>query len=182
MEGRQILDSVILVHEVVHSLKVTKKPGMLLKLYISKGYNKFNWQFVREMLKAYGISREWIAWIMNMTSSAFFSILLNGAPTNTFRPTQGIRQGDPLSPLLFILMETGLSRLIKVMTESDEMKGLNPHNGSDKQMRQQFVDDTMLMGHPSVQEARVFRKCLSNFLKASGLEIKSEKSQVFFIL
>ena len=109
---------------------------MLLKLDISKAYDKLSSQFMQEMIKAYGFGKEWIAWIMNLTSSTFFSILLNGSPMNMFKPMQGICQGDPLSPFLFILMEKGLSRLIKIITESREIKGLNLHNGEEKQMHQ----------------------------------------------
>ena len=54
VEGRHILDGIILVHEVIHSVKVSKKPSMLLKLDISKDYEKLSWQFMNEMLKAYG--------------------------------------------------------------------------------------------------------------------------------
>ena len=57
------------------------------------------------------------------------------------------------------------------MIERNEIKGLNMHLGAHKQTHQQFVDDTMLKGHPSVMEAGVFKKCMNSFARASGLEI-----------
>ena len=153
---------------------------MLLKLYISKAYDKLGWQFMKEMLEAYGFHQEWIRWTMNITSTTLFSILLNGAPTKMFQPSRGIIQGDPLSPFLFILMAEGLSRVIKDKVEKRELKGLNLHTCSELISHQQFVDDTMLMGHSYVQEAWVLKKFLNGFSMAFSLEVNNSKSQVFF--
>ena len=59
MEGRQILDGIILVHETIHSLKATRTPDMLLKLDFSKAYDKLNWQFLAGILKAFGFVEDW---------------------------------------------------------------------------------------------------------------------------
>jgi hypothetical protein len=108
VEGRQIMDSVILSHEVIHSLKMTKIPGMLIKLDLSKSFDRVSWQYLRSMLESFGFDHQWVNWILNLTSSAFFSILVNGVPSQPFSPSRGIRQGDPLSPFLFVLMAEGL--------------------------------------------------------------------------
>ena len=84
MEGRQILDGVILVHEVMHSLKISRTPGMMIKLDIAKAYDKLNWEFMEKMLGAYGFSPDWVEWVMDLVSSPFFNILLNGSLTSTF--------------------------------------------------------------------------------------------------
>ena len=73
-------------------------------------------------------------------------------------------------------MVEGLGRMIKATTKRVDIKGLMIHPEADTQTHQQFVDDTMLMGHPSVQEARAFKKCLTTFAKASGLDINRENS------
>ena len=80
-----------------------------------------------QMLEAYGFHQEWIHWIMNITSMAFFSILLNSALTKTFKPSGSIRQGDPLSPFLFILMVEHLIRIIKDKIVNRELMGLKLH-------------------------------------------------------
>jgi hypothetical protein len=128
VEGRQILDSIILAHEVIHSLQKTKTPGMLLKLDLSKAFDKLSWEFMREMLLAFGFNQDWVAWILNLTSSAFFSLLVNGVPSRPFSPSRGIRQGDPLSPFLFIIMAEGLSRSIHAAIENNRLAGLPLHD------------------------------------------------------
>ena len=87
---------------------------------------------------------------MGLVSSPFYSILLKGSPTRLFSPSRGIGQGDPLSPFLFILAAEGLSKLIKAQAGHGRIRGLSFHEDMDKQTHQQFVDDTMLMGHPSI--------------------------------
>ena len=113
MEGKQILGGIILTHEVIHSLKHSKKVGMILKIDLSKAFDKLSWTYIQKMLSAYGFSPPWVRWVMSLVSSTLFSILINGIPSQPFSPSQGIRQGDPLSPFLFVLMAEGLGRLIK---------------------------------------------------------------------
>ena len=138
---------------------------MLLKLDLSKAYDKLIWQFLAGILKAFGFVEEWSNWITNMVSSAFFSILVNGSPSNPFNMTRGIRQGDPLSPFLFIIMGEGLIRLIQDQNSRGEVRGLNIQMGMEKKTHEQFIDNTTLMGHPSFQEARAFKISTTLFLK-----------------
>ena len=85
---------------------------MMIKLDIAKAYDKLNGQFMEKMLEAYGFCQGWVEWVMGLVTTPFFNIILNGSGTITFHPTHDIRQGDRLSPFLFILMAEGLSHLI----------------------------------------------------------------------
>jgi exonuclease III len=180
VEGRQILDSIILAHEVIHSLQKTKTPGMLLKLDISKAFDKLSWEYMKAMLIAFGFDQKWVTWILKLTSSAFFSLLINGVPSKPFSPSRGIRQGDPLSPFLFIIMAEGLSRSIQAALRNNLLTGLPLHGLSPPISHSQFVDDTLLMGSPTAREANALSEILQLFSDASGLECNKDKSQVFF--
>eukprot|EP00253_Pinus_taeda_P009835 PITA_09835 len=179
VEGRQIMDGIILSNEVIHSLKILKKPGMMMKLDLSKAFEKLSWDYIQQILLAFGFSATWTRWIMNLISSPCFSVLLNGSPSMPFRSSRGIRQGDPLSPFIFILMAEGLSRLLHHAVSSKEVKGLALH-GLNPLSHQEFVDNTILFGHSSSQEAKAFKSLLSLFSEASGTSINSSKSQLFF--
>lgn len=180
VEGKQIMDSVILAHEVIHSLQKTKTLGMLLKLDISKAFDKISWDYMRAMLIAFGFDQSWVTWIMNLTSSSFFSILVNGVPSRTFSPSRGIREGDPLSPFLFIIMVEGLGRSIRAAIEGNLLMGLPLHGISPPVSHSQFMDDSLLMGTPTVRKAKALLDILQVFADASGLECNKEKSQIFF--
>eukprot|EP00253_Pinus_taeda_P003713 PITA_03713 len=179
VEGRQITDGIILTHEIIHSLKQTKNPGMLLKIDLSKAFDSICWEYMQKILKAFGFDAAWIRWISSLISSTFFSILVNGIPSSTFHPSRGIRQGDPLSPFLFVIMAKGLGRSIKAAISAGNLKGISIHQAPTSS-HQQFVDDNMIFGHSSVQEARSLNSILDTFSKASGALINKVKSQIFF--
>ena len=106
---------------------------MLVKLDIAKAYDKLNWQFIRKMLEAFGFNQNWV---MNLVSFVSFSILVNGVPFGIIKPSRGIRQGDPLSPFLFIIMAEGLGRSISVLRDSNSIRGLSGTTGGDRQTHQ----------------------------------------------
>ena len=109
---------------------------MLLKVDLVKAYDKVDWDFLKEILTTYGFSHDWVKWIGNLVSSAFFSILVNGSPSDTFHPSRGLRKGDMLSPFLFILLAEGLGRTLKAQQRKGELKGLDPHNSQNPQTHQ----------------------------------------------
>jgi len=180
VEGRQILDGIILMHKIIHSLKDTKHAGMILKLDLSKDFGKLSWVYIQKMLIAFGFSPMSVRWFLSLISSTFFSILINGIPSHPFSPSRGIQQGDPLSPFLFVLMVEGLGRHIEHALLSKKIKGLSIHN-SPAITHQQFFDDNMIFGYPFVQEASMYKSLLNDFAEALGTSINKTKSQFFFL-
>lgn len=180
VEGRQILNNIIQAHEVVHSLKSNKQSGMIIQLDLVKAYDKLNWSYIRAILKAFGFNQNWIRWVMALVTSTSFSILLNGAPSTTFIPSRGLRQGDPLSPFLFVLMMEGFGRAIKMANVEGRIQGIKLTPDGEANTHQQFVDDTMLQGVPTIKEARAIKEILNNFNMAAGTEVSQNKSKVFF--
>ena len=94
------------------------------------------------------------------------SLMLNGTPTKTFKPSRGLRQGDPLSPFLFIIEADGLSRLIKARVSSGKLKGLRLWGEELTITHQQFVDDVMMYSQANPKEAKKLVEILEKFTKA----------------
>eukprot|EP00253_Pinus_taeda_P010319 PITA_10319 len=180
VEGRQIFDNILLAQEMIHSLHSRKIAGMLMQLDLSKAYDKVSWRYLEAILKAFGFCSSWINWVMALIRSPRYSILINGAPSGFFAPSRGIRQGDPLSPFLFIILMEGLSRTIAKRQVDGKIQGLKPIRSLRATTHQQFVDDTMLHGTPTVKEAVAYREILDLFSQASGMDINFSKSTIFF--
>lgn len=117
---------------------------------------------------------------MALVTTASCSILLNGSPSKTFKPIRGLGQGDPLSPFLFILLMEGLGRAVSAAKEEGRIQGMRLTQGGDTMTHQQFLDDTMLQGTPTVKEAKAFKKILSDLAMATGTEVSLTKSKIFF--
>eukprot|EP00253_Pinus_taeda_P034305 PITA_34305 len=180
VEGRQILDNILLAQEMIHTLHSRRVAVMMMQLDLSKAYDKVNWNYLEAILTAFRFANQWIKWILALIESTRFSILVNGAPANQFSPSRGLRQGDPLSPFLFVILMEGLSRLIRSAKEEGKIKGLQPLPSIPATTHQQFVDDTMLHGSPTVKEARGYKRILNLFSEASDMEINLSKSTIFF--
>ena len=125
--GRQIQDSIGIAHECFHFLKGRKakfKYEMGSKLDMQKAYDRVEWDFLMAVLDKLGFSSIWQQLILGCISSVKFDVIINGQAGNQFVPSRGLRQGDPLSPYLFILVGEVLSRLIHKDVDRGCLQGI----------------------------------------------------------
>ena len=108
------------------------------------------------------------------------SLLFNGEKTDSFMPARGLRQGDPLSPYLFVLCLERLCHQIEVAVGRKEWKPIGLSQRGPKLSHVCFADDLILFAEASVAQVRVIRKVLETFCLASGQKVSLEKSKIFF--
>lgn len=176
---RSIYDGVIIAQEAIHSVQLNKSSSMLIKLDISKAYDKVDWCFLCKCLEAFGFSKTWINLIFECICTPRFSILVSGSLEGFFSSSRGLRQGDPMSPFLFIIMVEALGRSISMAKEKGKIQGIPITSGLPPFTHQQFIDDTMLFGQGDTGEARAFKDILNSYMMASGQEVNIAKSAVF---
>lgn len=123
----------------------------MLKLDLEKAYDKVNWAFLRLVLLHIGFSLKMVNWIMVVVSSTNFVVLIKGMATHFFQAQRGTRQGCLLSPLLFLIIANGLSRILGRDEELKEIRGINLEEFL-KLLILRFVDDIFLFGKGSPQE------------------------------
>lgn len=179
LDGRQIHEAIGVAQETIHSIRQAKKKGAALKIDLSKAYDRIDWSFLRLLLTHFGFKVEFINWIMGCITNVNFVVLINGAASNFFKSQRGLRQGCPLSPLLFLLAAEGLSRLILKAKHSGLFTGLEVAvNLFISHLL--FVDDILIFLNGNLNEVKVLKDLIDLFLKATGLQINPRKSH--FIL
>ncbi|GKV22565.1 hypothetical protein SLEP1_g32427 [Rubroshorea leprosula] len=129
VRGRQLVDSVLVLNEVVDEVKKKKQESFIFKADFEKAYDCVDWDILDWMMDRMGFGVKWRKWIRECLSTARISILLNGSPTSEFSVSKGLRQGDLLSPFLFLLVGEGLCGLVKKAECEGLLKGLEIGRG-----------------------------------------------------
>ena len=127
MHGRLIIDNVLVAFETMHHINMKnggKKGEMALKLDMSKAYDRVEWGCLDKIMEKLGFESRWRKLLMTCISTVTYSIRINGRPHGHIVPSRGIRQGDPLSPCLFLLYAEGLFALIKKGVDDGRLEGI----------------------------------------------------------
>lgn len=106
--GRQILDGVVVLNEIIDMSSREKREFLILKVDFEQAYDCVNWNHQRKMLTNFGFGSKWGRWMEACVFNSSMSILVNGSPSRDFKVERGLRQGDPQSPFLFTLVTEGL--------------------------------------------------------------------------
>jgi len=173
IRGRVLHDNFKAAQLTAKLLHRKKKPSALFKLDISKAFDSVNWSFLIDLLTHMGFSRRWINWISMILSSASTKIICNGSPGHRICHARGLRQGDPLSPLIFVLVMEALNALFKLADERGLLFGLDQSVAERVLL---YADDVILFLSPQQQDLVLARGILQIFAMDSGLHSNIDKS------
>ena len=161
LAGKSTFDNIIAVQEIVHSLETDTQhpPRMLIKVDIEKAYDAMEWEAILATLKVMNFTEVWISWIRACIISPSFSFIINGQPSDWITPARGVRQRDPISPYLFLLVSQNLSSML------NHAMGLNMVPGFDHRLNRNlnhlmFADDLIIITRASRRDARNCSLCL----------------------
>ena len=168
--NRWIAENQLIVQEILYSFKRRKFKGgfVALKVDLQKACDWVNWSFLREVLSIYGFHEIFINWIMQCVSFVSFSILINGGKTDYFKPSHGLRQGDPLSPYLFILCQEVLSRLIDRQFNSGAINGVKMNPSGPAFTHVMYAYDLKLFAKATSRKVSMLDDCLELYCQWFG--------------
>lgn len=132
LEHRHIHEAIGTTQEALHSIKTKKFKGMVLKIDLATEFDQTSWLYIRMLLTHLGFPLPFIQWIMCCITNVSYSVLINGSKSSFFHAKRGLRQGCPLSPLLFLLIMEGLSshycrKNTRKTVGHQDYKQLHPH-------------------------------------------------------
>ncbi|GKE07601.1 putative RNA-directed DNA polymerase, eukaryota, reverse transcriptase zinc-binding domain protein, partial [Tanacetum coccineum] len=178
IKGRQIIDGPFMVDEILSWAKKHKKRFFFFKVDFEKAFDTLSWSFLDSIMAQMGFSTKWRKWIMGCLDSAYASILINGSPTKEFKVERGLRQGDPLFPLLFIIAVEALNVVLLEAKNKDIFRGIEVGKDKVYLSHLQFADDALIMGEWSLTNAKNLSRILTCFHLASGLKVNFNKSKL----
>ena len=176
IKKRCIQDNFLYVRNLARAYHRTNTPALLLKMDISKTFDSVSWEYVLEMLQQRDFPSRWRNWLALFFSTSSSSVLLNGITGPTFLHQRGLRQGDPLSPYLFILAIDTLQKLFQLATEDGPLSTLRGRHA--KLRLSLYADDAVVFINPVKEELEMVIQIMRSFGDATGLRINLEKSSV----
>ncbi|KAL8089279.1 hypothetical protein AgCh_038904 [Apium graveolens] len=179
VEGRLLTDNALIAFEINHYIKrqTQGKNGVAgFKIDISKAYDRLEWGFIQHMMEKFGFHATWVNRIMSLIQSVSYGFLHDGCVFGNVIPTRGLRQGDPISPYIYILCSEGLTSLLRRAEEVGILHGCTIARGAPTISHLLFADDCYFFFRANAVEADVLKRILNRYEGMSGQKINYTKS------
>ncbi|XP_058732794.1 uncharacterized protein LOC131604367 [Vicia villosa] len=174
------MDGVLVMNEVMDLAKREKRSCVVLKVDFEKAYDRVSWNFFRHILKRMGFGDRWMRWTECCIFTNSLSVLVNGSTTKDFRVEKGLRQGDPLSPFVFVLVMEVLMELMKRSKEIGEFRGFRYKENKEVDLLQ-FTDGTIILAEGDTANLWSMKAILRCFEMMSRLRVNFHKINLYGI-
>ncbi|GKA77064.1 hypothetical protein Tco_0783525 [Tanacetum coccineum] len=179
--GRRISDNILLTQELMHNYHLDRGTSRCaFKVDIQKAYDTVDWKFLHDVLIGFGFHPRMIGWIMECVTSTSFSLTINGSLHGYFKGKRGLRQGDPMSLYLLVLVMEVLTLMLYRRFRVSGSFMYHRYCSKLNLINLCFADDLFLFAHGDVDSARVIMDTLEEFKEASGLTPSLPKSTAYF--
>ncbi|CAM8884344.1 unnamed protein product [Rhodiola kirilowii] len=179
--GRLISDNILLAHELMHFIKTRQAGGAeycSIKLDMRKAYDRVDWNFLEQMQLRLGFPIEWVEKVMKCVKSVSYRVRVNGLISDKFCPERGLRQGDPISPYLFVICTDWLARRLEEQQEQGLIRGVRVSRTAPMISNLMFADDSILFVRAEVDDIMRLKSTLVKYEDLSGQQINLNKSEV----
>ncbi|KAE8721063.1 hypothetical protein F3Y22_tig00017366pilonHSYRG00007 [Hibiscus syriacus] len=177
----EIADCVLIANEVIDDISKSKKEAVLFKADFSKVYDTIDWKFLNLILMKMGFEKRWRKWVHFCILSPSIVVLVNGYPSTNFTIKRGLRQGFPLSPLLFNVIGEALSGMLNKSITTGLCGGIGVGSENVEISYIQFADDLLIFSAANENSLKNFNRVLKIFELAAGLKLNMKKTKIFGI-
>ncbi|KAL9675120.1 hypothetical protein QQ045_003321 [Rhodiola kirilowii] len=181
IDGRLISDNILVAHELANVL-THRKPGqdglLSLKIDMSKAYDRVDWRFLERILLKMGFDETWVRRVLKCVCSVSYKVKVNGDISEQIIPGRGLRQGDPLSPYLFILCQEWLTLKLNAEEACGNLSGVRLARGLQPINHLFFADDCLLFLKADMYCLRKLKQVLETYSKVSGQQVNFQKSEI----
>ncbi|KAL9663373.1 hypothetical protein QQ045_018759 [Rhodiola kirilowii] len=167
----------MITNELIHSARRANRRALILKLDFCKAYDSISWEYLDQIQQMMGFGVKWRQWILECISTPKLAVVVNGSPIEEFSMERGLRQGNPLSPFLFLMVAEGLSRLLSKAKDVGDLRGVELVRNGERMNHLQYPDDTVIFCEAEMVEIKALRRILKSFEASSGLRINYSKSK-----
>nr|KAJ0200979.1 hypothetical protein LSAT_V11C600328170 [Lactuca sativa] len=176
--NRYILEGPLIVNEICSWGKAKKKKILIFKADFNKAFDSLNWGYLDSTMSQKNFGSKWRMWTRGCLASTKASVIVNGRVTCEFPLQKGVRQGDPLSPFLFIMEMEDLNIAMKEAVEKGIFKGLSIPNVRPPMSHIFYADDVIFLGEWSKHNIDNLGRILRCFYVSSGLQVNFKKSKL----
>jgi exonuclease III len=179
VKGRTIGEATLLAHEIMSRTHVSTRqvPTMCIKVDLAKAFDSVDWSYLTQAMQQLGFSPQWCR-LVNQMVRASFQVKLNAQLSPAYLAANGLRQGDPLSPYLFVIAMEGLSRMVERGVAAKVLAPLSKREVTVSHTM--YADDLMFYLHATIPSAVGLKQLLDRFGDFSGLRTNFQKSEIIF--
>ena len=176
VRNRYIGDNIRLIYDTISYLSLNNEPGLLLCLDFEKAFDSLDWNFLHKVLNAFGFKHDICRWIKSFYTNIKSAVSVNGIVSEWFDVSRGCRQGDPISPYLFIICAEIMGCMIR---ENNNIKGITVNDNEIKLT--QYADDSEIILNGDRQSFEETIQTVQSFSNVSGLKLNTNKTNSIWL-